>query len=490
MHNSFVDYCGSAAFVDMYKTGHMFQYPDNTSLVVSNFTARMSRIKGCDYTVHFGLQMAIKDLLVNLWDNFFKQNLDTALNKYSNEVSLALNDPSFDVTHLKELHELGYLPICIKALPEGTRVPLRVPAWTIHCTDSRFYWLVNYLETQLSAEAWKPSTVATIATIYRDTFEKYYTLTCDQSESNHAFVLFQGHDFSMRGMSGVVDAAKCGVGHLLSFNGTDTLPAIYAARYYYNAQNFVGASCPATEHAVMQAGGNDLETIKRLLAKYPTGILSIVCDTWDFWNVVSVVLPKLKKEIIERDGKLVIRPDSGDPFKILCGNPNAATVPEQKGLIKCLLDIFGGTTNSKGYIELDPHIGAIYGDSITLERQKDILQGLADKKFASNCIVLGIGSYTYQYITRDTFGMAIKATYAIIDGKGVPLFKKPLTDDGTKNSAKGLLYVYRNGHNEICLEENVSWEKYMSPDNLLVTKFNGHVIHNESFEEIKERLYS
>jgi nicotinamide phosphoribosyltransferase len=187
-------------------------------------------------------------------------------------------------------------------------------------------------------------------------------------------------------------------GHLLSFTGTDTIPAIDWLEKYYNADSdkeMIGGSVPATEHSVQCAGGkeDEQETYRRLITEvYPKGIVSVVSDTWDFWNVVTVILPNLKKEIMARDGKLVIRPDSGDPVKIIVGDPEAVDgSPEHKGLIRCLWDTFGGTLSPTGFKMLDPHIGAIYGDSITLDRQWKILSGLAKKGFASSNVVLGIG---------------------------------------------------------------------------------------------------
>jgi Nicotinic acid phosphoribosyltransferase len=234
---------------------------------------------------------------------------------------------------------------------------------------------------------------------------------------------------------------------LLSFTGTDTIPAIDWLEHFYNAdaeKELIGGSVPATEHSVMCLGGNETEkeTFLRLITEvYPKGIVSIVSDTWDYWKVVDKLLRELKPNIMSRDGKVVIRPDSGDPVKIVCGDPDSYNVPVRKGTIEVLWDIFGGTINSKGYKQLDPHIGVIYGDSITLDRCRDICENLKQKGFASTNIVFGIGSYTYQYVTRDTFGFAMKATHGIVNGQPVDIYKDPITDDGVKKSAKGLLCV-------------------------------------------------
>jgi nicotinamide phosphoribosyltransferase len=247
-------------------------------------------------------------------------------------------------------------------------------------------------------------------------------------------------------MMGPEAAALSGLGHLLHFNGTDTFPAIELVEYAYGApEGFqIGGSVAATEHSVMCAGGStcELETIGRLLDLYPSGILSVVSDTWDLWNVLTVTLPKLKDRIMARDGKYVTRPDSGIPERIICGNPDAPEgSPQRKGVVRLLWDTFGGTTNAQGYMVLDPHVGVIYGDGISFERCKRILDELELMGFASSCIVFGMGSYTYQYVTRDVYGMAMKATWADIGGVATPMWKDPVTDTGLKKSARGRLAV-------------------------------------------------
>ncbi len=234
------------------------------------------------------------------------------------------------------------------------------------------------------------------------------------------------------------------MGHLLSFTGTDTIPAIKLLRDCYDGSGLIGGSVPATEHMVMCLGGKEteLDTFKRLLTLYPKGVVSVVSDTWDLWHVLSNTLPALYREIMARDGKLVIRPDSGDPVLILTGDESKEVdSPAHRGVIQLLWDWFGGTRNAKGYKVLDPHIGAVYGDSITEERTGQICQRLAAKGFVSTSEVLGIGSYTYQYVTRDVHGFAVKATWAKVDGKERFLFKDPITDNGTKKSARGRLAV-------------------------------------------------
>jgi nicotinamide phosphoribosyltransferase len=310
---------------------------------------------------------------------------------------------------------------------------------------------------------------------------------------NRDFVQWQGHDFSFRGMFGFEAACISGAGHLLSFTGTDTIPAIDFHENYYGANSeneLIGASVPATEHSVMCMGSeeNEIGTFKRLISEiYPNGIVSIVSDSWDFWRVITEYLPELKSLILERNGKVVIRPDSGDPVKIICGDKSAEIgSPEYRGAVECLWEVFGGATTEKGYKLLDSHIGLIYGDSITVDRCKEICQQLADKGFASFNVVFGIGSYTYQYVTRDTMGFAMKATYGEINGQPKEIFKKPRTDSGGKISAKGLVAV-DDSHGKFLLSDQVGWDRVNNCQLKTVFK-DGKLIVDQSLSDIRGRL--
>jgi nicotinamide phosphoribosyltransferase len=284
-------------------------------------------------------------------------------------------------------------------------------------------------------------------------------------------------------------------GHLLSFAGTDTIPAIDFLEQYYNANadvELIGGSVAATEHSVMCMGtqNDEIKTFERLINQvYPSGIVSIVSDTWDFWQVITEFLPILKEKIISRNGKVVIRPDSGDPVKIIVGDPDAPqNSPEYKGAIECLWETFGGTITPQGYKLLDPHIGLIYGDSITPARQLAILEGLKRKGFASYNVILGIGSYTYEYVTRDTYGFAMKATYGEVNGIGRAIFKDPKTDDGTKKSAKGLMAVHRNlDTGELELQDNCTWAKEATGELQPVFK-DGKLVVDVSLAAIRARV--
>lgn len=475
---------------DYYKVGHVFQYPANTTLVYSNLTPRKSRFEEIDEMVFFGLQYFIKEYLVKYFnENFFAQPKEKVLAAYKRRIATSLGADLPTYGHIERLHDLGYLPFEIKALPEGSRVPMRVPCLTIVNTIPEFYWLTNFMETILSAVIWQPCTSATIAYQYRKILDKYAAETGVPAE----FVQWQGHDFSFRGMSSLESAIISGMGHLLSFAGTDTIPSIDALEEYYQAnaeKELIGGSVAATEHSVMCSGSKDgeLETFKRLIAEvYPKGIVSIVSDTWDLWKVCTEYLPALKETILAREGKVVIRPDSGDPVKIICGDPEGKTVQQRKGVVELLWDVFGGTVSDKGYKLLDPHIGAIYGDSINLERAHAICEGLKQKGFASQ-VVFGIGSYTYQYNTRDSFGLAMKATYVEIDGEGRDIFKNPVTDDGTKKSATGLLKVKKE-NGQYVLTDKVSKKEEAESDLQTVYK-DGKLIKDLTLAEIRSRLKS
>ncbi len=478
---------------DAYKIGHVNQYPAGITKVYSNFTARSGKHSNTDLggVIFVGLQIFMADYLVEEWNStFFEMPKTAAVNKYKRTVDAVLGG-DMDVSHIAALHDLGYLPIEIKALPEGSFVPYGVPMFTVENTHPDFAWVTNVIETVLSAECWLPVTSATTYFAYRKLFERYAQMT----GGDMGFVPFQGHDFSFRGMGGRHAAAISGFAHLAAGSlGTDTLPALEVAERFYPGEvdEPLGFSVPATEHSVMCAGSKDgeFETFKRLITEtYPSGIVSIVSDTWDLWQVLTDFLPRLKDEILVRDGKVVIRPDSGDPALILCGDPNAEMgSPEWYGVIELLYRIFGGKHNEVGYIQLDPHIGAIYGDSITLERAEDILERLRWRGFASTNVVLGIGSYTYQHVTRDTHGMAMKSTYVEINGEGQEIFKDPKTDSGSKRSARGLLQVVKKD-GRLVLIDQVSREA--ANDSLLKTVFkDGRLVKIHTLSEIRARVAS
>lgn len=509
---------------DVYKEFHKrAAHPDVTE-TYENYTNRggkHSNIKDNDKVAWVGAQYFVLDYLIHEWNTyFFEVSKEEAVRNHKRILSAMLGY-TIDVTYLEELWELGYLPVLIKTLDEGTLVPYQVAPLTMVNTVPGYQWLPGVLETVQSTEIWPINTSATTSIAYFKAHKKAFEETGGPMD----LLPFMGHDFSFRGMFGRHAAAMSGFGHLASgYAGTDTIPAVLFAEKYYGAdvdKELVGASPNATEHSVTCTwiDEGEIAFIQYLIREQtPKGILSIVSDTWDFWRLVTEYLPILKEEIMARDGTVVIRPDSGDPVDIICGidvievdsvaidgnfvadwieedlhNVLTAQTPhgeyggdisgyysvgdkvynctyspdwnrhdkqyyyidnydadnlhmsevkltaEQKGLVECLWDIFGGTTTEKGFKLLDSHIGAIYGDAITLDRQAQIISRLKAKGFVPS-VVLGIGSYSFQYVTRDTHGSAVKATHIVKAGKDVAIFKDPKTDSG-KKSAKGLLRV-------------------------------------------------
>ena len=567
---------------DGYKVDHRRQYPEGSNQVYTNNTHRSDKLGKYlrDYwegkITHYGLNAFVQWFLIDTWNNnFFNLDKDTVVRSYKRRIDNYLGKDAITVEHIEELHDLGYLPIVIKSLPEGSQVPIGVPTFTITNTLPEFFWLPNFLETAISSEVWKPTVIATVANQYRKLLTKF----AEETGTPTDFVAIQGHDFSARGMSGLHDAGSSGSGHLTSFVGTDTIASIdYVERYLQanSDEELVACSVPATEHSVMCMGSyeDELSTFKRLITEvYPKGVVSIVSDTWDFWKVITEYTKTLKQEILNREvneiglAKTVFRPDSGDPVEILCGI-KAKTVnfngdfeewkewvaddinntftnelvaedphfsmedlysfngkyfkvtytpdlnrhdktyyyvdnwkdtvtyctfeevemtPEKKGAVECLWDIFGGTVTEEGYKLLNERVGLIYGDAITLERAQEILERLKEKGFASGNVVFGIGSYTYQFNTRDTFGMALKATYGEVNGQGRELFKDPITDSGTKKSAKGLLKVDKDENGDFILVQGVSKEEEKEGELKEIFR-DGKLLIKEKLSDIRQRV--
>lgn len=476
---------------DAYKLGHIDQYSlsGNVSRVYSNYTNRKSRLPGVDHVVHFGLQAYIQKHLVDAFKPFFEADVFTVTKLYKERLTQILGPVAAEgigTKHIEALWNVGHLPLRFCAVPEGTRVPIGVPSFTVENTDPEFFWLTNYIETGLSAGVWQPSTSATIAHEYRKVFDRAAELTGGDPDA----VNWQCHDFSYRGMSSHETAAASGAAHLLSFYGTDSLVALDWIDRYYGG-SYVAASVPATEHSVMCTGietVGEQETFSRLLDLYPSGIVSVVSDTFDLWRVLNTYLPSLRDKILARDGKLVIRPDSGDPEKILCGDESAPVgSAEYWGVLGLLYDHFGGKKNEAGYFELNPKVGAIYGDSITLDRARSIVRRMEKLGYASTNVVFGVGSFTYQYNTRDTFGSAMKATWAEVDGRGVNLLKDPVTDDGTKKSATGRLAVIADDDGELTLAQKV--DPFIERRSALQPVWeNGEFVRRQSFDEVRKVL--
>lgn len=491
---------------------------------------------------------------------------------FAKDMSLMLGT-EYDGKHFEDLWELGYLPVRIKSLPEGIETGPNIPHMTFINTIDGYAWLTLFLETIVSTNAWKIPTVTSLALQFRKVATKWVKETNPEMDW---LIDYMCHDFSARGLDGIDSMVNVGLGHSFVFKGSDTLMAIPASRYYYNFPEDQSPinSVNASEHSVTCTqlfyyqsklkSGELNDRIKEYysfdapyegsvenpdylaiaewlnledwLGRFPKGILSYVADTFDLWKLITFILPRLRDKIMARDGKLVIRPDSGDPVDIICGLENKPdhylyvsggrdfirnnatyvskeiTSPEKKGVIELLWDAFGGTVNEQGYKVLDPHIGAIYGDSINLERQTQIYERLAAKGFAATNIVLGVGSYTYQYNTRDSAGYAAKGSWfevantfedtndSDMTGQSTPvkrsykkaynIYKDPITDDGTKKSLKGLVCVRDHdlvGPSEIFVQTECSPEEE-SQGLLQIIYENGKFHNQQTFEEIRERI--
>lgn len=546
---------------DSYKLSHFTQIFPGTTQLYETFTPRSlkhlpaeARELTNNHLVWFGVQATVIALHEAFDNEFFSRPFSIAIENLRNQ-AIYFAGPTFSVEPFRKLHSLGYLPIRIKSLPEGSLIPARIPGLTITNTHPDFAWLVGYLETVLSNETWKSVNNATIAFAYRRLLTQAATRTGAPVE----FVKWQGHDFSSRGMSGSTDAARQGISHLTSFLGSDGIGSTPLISKYYDVlpSDFIAGSIPASEHMtetlaiqvlakrhnISLAEAEYLQFKRHITELYPTGLVARVCDSYDYWNVITNIIPRLKSDILSRNpddlgmAKVVIRPDSGNPIDIICGtaipvstltdieryfrrNPTATNVwfvtyksgtnqyfyysnassgdsspalitcvpAEVRGSIACLWETFGGTINSSGYRNLNSHIGLIYGDSITIKRAKEIVTKLEQLGFASTNVVLGIGSYTYQMSSRDTLGMALKATFAVVDGVEIDLNKDPKTDDGTKRSAKGRVRVEYLNDDYILLDQQSVDEEQLG---LLQTIYcDGQFSNLESFSTIRSRIDS
>lgn len=583
---------------DWYKPSHISMYHEKTQFIQSNFTPRSDRLfphfaKEHDHRIMVaGLQGFVKWFFIDLFQrNFFNVSKEKALGGLKKHADKSIGKGKVDMSGIEAVYDLGYLPLEIRCLPEGSLSPIGVPVYTVQNTVSGFGWLVNFFESIMSAETWKTMNTATTMRQFKVLCVEAAKKTCD----NQDHIPFQCHMFAFRGEAGLSDAAQSELGHLIHFMGTDTIPSQWYVEEYYNmADEFVAGSIPASEHSVATtnisfiverlrkekptASLDDLryeaevEFMRKYITQlYPEGFVSYVADSYDYWAIITKALPELKEEIMARDGRLVMRPDSGNPTDVICGTVDHSEIPdfsdecetleeaaewmmeticervgeetdhgeqgesdpvglmryngklynvkvsicwdrydkqyyymdgrsvtsvvevalnyEQQGTIELLWDIFGGTVNEKGYKVLDSHIGLIYGDSITVDRAREIFRRLEAKGFASSNIVFGVGSYTTQYATRDSLGSAVKATAAIIDGQEILVSKEPKTDPG-KKSAKGCVKVVLEDGN-YRLKDGFGFEDVDTPDNALRVIFrNGNLIVDESLTDLRERAAS
>lgn len=499
---------------DSYKNSHRDAYVPGTTNTISTLTMRGIKgddLKGVTEGVAFGHQMMCKDLLIDLWNTeFFAKPKAEVVARFVKFLKHTLFDPNPYSDHIAALHDLGYLPIEIMAVPEGTVLPLRTPSMMIHATHPDFFWLPTYLETQISAEFWPSYVYATMAHESRKNVDLYGM----KSVGDLGFSFWQSHDFAMRGLYGL-QASKFAVGHAVSFYGSDTQPAGLAAEQFYgmdmglgniaDGQEQIIGSVFALEHSNVMAGVEifmknnpkltwleaELEYIKWILTEVrKEGIVSIVMDTKDYFGVISN-LHKIKDVIMNRKGKLVCRPDSSPktPLEIICGDPESTDPLQKKGTLQILWEQFGGTMSSNGYKLLDEHIGMIYGDSITIPLQKAIFEAMLKMGYASTNSVFGIGSYTYQLKSRDSLGIAMKEVGIEYKGEFIPTSKDPKTDNGTKKSQRGAVAVYMVDGKLTWIDGLTLQESKEFKGNMLTTIFkNSKMIQEVTLTDVRNTL--
>lgn len=466
---------------DVYKMGHMEQYCPGTTKVYSYLIARSD--KTFDKTVFFGLQYYLQEyftikLTPEMGEEFLKYR----------KMILGSNSEKVE-QQIRALCTLGYFPLKIKAVDEGTIMPVKNVLLTMTNTHPDFHWVVGFTES-LILKIWYSITVASCCHKYRMIVEKAFEETVD--EDMYFLKDFMVHDFGYRGDTSEEGAALSGAAHLISFTGSDTVPSLKFLEAYYFADTtkLVMASVPASEHSVMCSFGRDNEigAFENMLELYPTGIVSIVSDTFDVYRVLTEFVQILKPKILARDGKVVFRPDSGNPEYIICGDPGAPEGSnEWKGCIRLLDEMFGSTVNKKGYKVLNPKVGLIYGDGMYFDRYERTIHRLKEMGYSLANLVIGVGGILRNH-SRDTLGFAIKATNVVVNGQSRDIEKDPVTDH-KKKSHKGLLSLTMDDKMNYLTLDNCT--EYEEESGLLNTRFlNGNLAMTTSLDKIREKVSS
>ena len=473
---------------DTYKNTNPDAMPKGLTKLTSYITPRKSMFKNIDKVVFFGLQGFIREFLIDLVnDTFFNRDRKEVINEYKTYLDTQIGSHSYDIQRIADLYDLGYLPIEMKALPEGSLVSMGVPCIELTNTHPDFAWVVQWIECVCQSETFGTCNWATMAHEYRKLANWFYNKTTD---ANPTMAMA---DFGFRGL-GVDNGIRASSSWLLSFNKTSTIPAMQYIDKMYSAEcakNHIGIGAVSLEHATVCANLAVCETEENLLRRLLTTVykdtsFSYVSDTFDYWSLINDTLPKLRKEIEEHNGKFLVRPDSGDIVDI-----SVKTVQKLWG-------IFGGTINAKGYKELNPKIGIIYGDGCQYEKIKEIWTRLENLGFAANTILFGVGAFSFTAmctsddgmvcLTRDTFGFAMKSTDCVVNDKEYTIQKNPKTDQNhLKKSHKGLCYVTKENDQYVCHDGYTS--ETIPEDNLLTTVFkNGQLVREDTFMDIRNRL--
>ncbi|CAH1785042.1 unnamed protein product [Owenia fusiformis] len=446
---------------DSYKVTHHKQYPPNTTNVSSYFESRGGKFPEVCF---FGLQYIIKRWLCG--PVVTKEKIAEAKEVYNLHFGQdVFNEEGWN--YILEKHG-GYLPMRIKAVPEGSIVPVKNVLFTVENTDPKCFWLTNYFETLL-VQVWYPMTVATNSRAQKEIIAKYL----DETSDSMALLPYKLHDFGFRGTSSVESAGIGGAAHLVNFRGTDTIAGIMMARKYYNCK-MAGESIPAAEHSTITTWGStgEVEAFRNMIETFPNGPVACVSDSYNIWEACEKVWGgELKSLVMKRTkGPLVVRPDSGDPPEVVVK------------VLAILGDKFGTTTNKKGYKLLSPCIRVIQGDGISYESLGKILENMKKNNWSTDNLTFGSGGALLQRLDRDTQKCAFKCSYAIVNGKGVDVFKEPITDLG-KKSKKGKLTLELEDGKYTTVQQG----KGVPKKDVLETVFeNGKLLKDYSFEDIRK----
>ncbi|MCU0430011.1 MAG: nicotinate phosphoribosyltransferase [Cytophagaceae bacterium] len=443
---------------DSYKISHYRQYPPGTSSIYSYFESRGGRF---NEVVFFGLQYLIQNYLEGAVVT--KEKIEEAATLYSGHFgsSLFYREGWEYILHQHQ----GRLPVRIKAAPEGAVIPTHNVMMTIENTDPACYWLTNFLETLL-VQAWYGCTVATQSREIKKVILRYLEETGDP-----AGIDFKLHDFGFRGVSSVESASIGGAAHLINFMGTDTVAGLSFIQDHYHTQGVYGFSIPAAEHSTITSWGreNEAKAYANMLDQFKEGLVAVVSDSYDVYNACENIWGKtLKDKILQRNGTLVVRPDSGIPKEVVLK------------VIELLGQQLGYSTNAKGYKVLVPQVRVIQGDGVDYDAIGDILENLKNHGWSADTIAFGMGGALLQKLDRDTQKFAFKCSAAVVQGESRDVYKDPITDKG-KRSKRGRLKLIQTetGYQTVA-------ESDLGKDELVAVFENGKMLKQYSFEEVKK----
>lgn len=450
---------------DSYKISHHRQYPPKTTSVYSYFESRGGKFPT---TTFFGLQYILKRWLVGKVVD--RRAVAEAKEFYRAHFGGAEIFNAEGWNHIVDKHD-GYLPLRIKAVPEGSQVGVKNVLFTVESTDPECYWLTNWVETIL-VQAWYPITVATNSRAQKEAIAEALARTAESLDG----LPFKLHDFGYRGVSSVESAGIGGAAHLINFAGTDTIAGLQLLRKYYHCP-MGGHSIPAAEHSTITTWGRsgELEAFRNMLTSFPNGLVAVVSDSYDLHKAVKEYWGEELKELItSREGKgtLVIRPDSGDPKTIVCA------------VLAALEKSFPVTRNSKGYKVLPPYLRVIQGDGICLETIREILAGMEEGGWSADNVVFGSGGALLQRMDRDTQKCAFKCSSVIVDGEERLVYKDPITDPG-KQSKKGRLTLEKKEDGSYVTRTEGKGDP--DKDELVLVYENGRLLKDWTLKEIRQR---